>query len=118
MTLSRRDLSTMVQFMTGHAFVRYHLFNTKRSDTKVCRKCGEEDETTWHLMATCPALTNYRQIAICRNIVDVRVAGLSALPIYKFVMGRTILDLLNHGSQPHGEPEPERSDDVLPPSTP
>ena len=58
--LNRHNISRMVQFITGHNYLRYHLYNVSKSDTKVCRNCGTATETAWHLLTECPSLTVIR----------------------------------------------------------
>ena len=54
---SREDVGLLVQFITGHNFLRYHLFNTGRAASADCRLCAEHTpETSWHLWTECPAL--------------------------------------------------------------
>ena len=54
--LDRRSLSKMVQFITGHNYLLYHLKNVSKSNTDVCRSCDSAPETAWHLLTECPAL--------------------------------------------------------------
>ena len=61
MELNREDLSVLVQAVTGHNFLNYHLNNTGRADSNKCRLCCEEKETTWHLFTECPALAMKRR---------------------------------------------------------
>ena len=58
--LDRHNLSRMVQFITGHNYLRYHLKIMSKSDTDLCRQCGESSETAWHLLTECPALAMTR----------------------------------------------------------
>ena len=57
---TRLELSELVQFITGHGFVKYHLFNTGCTDDKSCHKCRGDTEFSWHLLAECPALARHR----------------------------------------------------------
>ena len=60
MKVSRPDVSKLAQFITGHNYLQYHLFNTNVVQSPTCRVCGEENETAWHLLAECPALARDR----------------------------------------------------------
>ena len=55
-SLDRYSLSRMVQFITGHNYLLYHLKNVSKSNTNVCRSCDSAPETAWHLLTECPAL--------------------------------------------------------------
>ena len=52
----RTEFSSMVQFCTGHNFLKYHRYNTNRAPDATCRLCQEDRETAWHLLTECPAL--------------------------------------------------------------
>ena len=58
--LDRGMFGRYVQFVTGHNYLKYHMFNTRRSDTDLCRRCEEGKETSWHLIAECPAFARDR----------------------------------------------------------
>ena len=61
-TVDRWNCSIMVQFISGHNYLRYHLFNTGKSLTSLCRTCEEKDETAWHLLTDCPAQAHPRMM--------------------------------------------------------
>ena len=69
-TLSRGELSMLLQFVTGHNYLRYHLYNTGRADNPMCRLCHEEKETAWHIMAECPRLFFVRAEHLCAMELD------------------------------------------------
>lgn len=56
MMLSRAELGVMVQFITGHNYLNYHMNNVDKSTNPLCRLCGENVETSWHLISDCPVL--------------------------------------------------------------
>ena len=56
-TLNRQDLSLIVQFASGHNYLKYHMFNTGRAQDNLCRLCQSNPETAWHLLTECPYLT-------------------------------------------------------------
>ena len=60
-SLDRRSASTMIQFITGHNYLNYHLNKTGKSSTDKCRKCNEYPETSWHLLQYCDALAQTRR---------------------------------------------------------
>ena len=58
--MDRQDISAIIQFITGHNYLKYHLYNTNRAGDKICRKCQEAVETAWHLVAECLAMYEER----------------------------------------------------------
>ena len=61
--LPRSELGLMMQVLTGHAHLNYHLSKQNRSRNskcRKCRKCDEEDESAWHLYKDCPAFETLR----------------------------------------------------------
>ena len=59
-SLDRITLSKMIQLITGHGFNRHHLRVLGLSEDEQCRYCLEDDESTWHVVAECPALSDIR----------------------------------------------------------
>ena len=53
---TRLELSKLVQFIMGHGFVKYHLFNTGHTDDKSCRKCRGEKGVLLALASQVPSL--------------------------------------------------------------
>ena len=54
--LDRNHLSMAVRFLTGHNFLNRHnkLLNPNLNISKLCRNCGEEEETSDHIINRCP----------------------------------------------------------------
>ncbi|XP_025997387.2 uncharacterized protein LOC113005736 [Solenopsis invicta] len=52
-SLSRKDARLAVQILTGHEALNYHMHKLSRSDTAECRACGEEEETSLHILCEC-----------------------------------------------------------------
>ena len=69
-SLPRQDTSLLLQFITGHNYLNYHLFNTQRSITPTCRLCHESDETSWHILAECPRLFMTRCSILCAWVIE------------------------------------------------
>lgn len=61
MRLNRRSLSTLVQIITGHNFMNRHNAVIGDTEDPTCRLCMEDEETTLHIVAECPALARRRQ---------------------------------------------------------
>ncbi|XP_067207666.1 uncharacterized protein [Linepithema humile] len=53
--LSRRDARTAVHILTGYGTLNYHMYKLGRSDTSRCRACGDDEETSLHVLSDCPA---------------------------------------------------------------
>ncbi|XP_067215185.1 uncharacterized protein [Linepithema humile] len=58
--LSRRDAKTAVHILTGHGTLNYHMYKLGRSDTSRCRACGDDEETSLHVLSDCPAHAGLR----------------------------------------------------------
>ena len=56
MYLDRADCSLLVQFFTGHNYLKYHLYVMGVSEDKECRLCQDGTEDTWHLLTKCEPL--------------------------------------------------------------
>jgi ribonuclease HI len=52
---SRPKVSRLVQFITGHNYLNYHMSKTAGLDP-LCRLCEEQDETAEHIALYCPCL--------------------------------------------------------------
>ncbi|XP_036138478.1 uncharacterized protein LOC118644325 [Monomorium pharaonis] len=59
-SLGRGDARLARQLLTGHGDLNYHLHKLGHSDTPSCRLCGEEEETSLHILGNCPALVGPR----------------------------------------------------------
>lgn len=60
---NREDFGGMVQLLTGHNHLNRHKHLLKEVDSPECRFCLEEEETSEHLLCSCPALMSLRQKA-------------------------------------------------------
>ena len=50
MPLDRADCSLLVQFLTGHNYLRHHLYVMGISENKECRLCQDGTKDSWHLL--------------------------------------------------------------------
>ena len=67
-TISRPDLSKLVQFITGHCNLMRH--KSLQGNMKPhCRLCKKEEETPWHLATKCPSLIMRRRNTFYGNIL-------------------------------------------------
>jgi ribonuclease HI len=59
--VSRGDLRTLIQVVTGHGPYMRHKALMTPGTNPVCRRCrGQVEETPWHLVTECPALCGPR----------------------------------------------------------
>ena len=56
----RRGVSWLVQLITGHNFMKRHESLVNSDEDNECRLCLEDTETSFHVMAECPALARER----------------------------------------------------------
>src|SRR5262249_42583850 len=68
--LSRKELKQIVQVVTGHCNLNYHLKRIKLSDTPTCQKCYEEDETAEHFLCECPTYSSVRERVLGAEHLD------------------------------------------------
>ena len=67
-SISRPDLSKLVQFITGHCNLMRHK-SLQGNIEPLCRLCKEEEETPWHLATGCPSLMMHRRNTFYGNIL-------------------------------------------------
>ena len=61
LTRKRNDLGKLVQFFTGHNKLKRHKnIQNAVDDPHSCRLCYEEEESSFHVIAECPATQSYR----------------------------------------------------------
>jgi len=58
--LSRSKLALLTQLRTGHAPLNKHLNCISRSESALCPKCHQEDETVKYFLLTCPRYNRLR----------------------------------------------------------
>ena len=58
--MDRKDISNMVRAITGHDFRRRHQALMEGEGVSACRLCGEEEESSSHLVDGCPRLAGKR----------------------------------------------------------
>jgi ribonuclease HI len=59
LTLCRTKLGVLTQAATGHGLYGRHLAHWRSCD-RVCERCGEEAQSSWHLWENCPAFAALR----------------------------------------------------------
>ncbi|XP_043465741.1 uncharacterized protein LOC122500735 [Leptopilina heterotoma] len=59
--LNRKEAKIITGLLTGHGDLRYHRHKMGIVDDPKCRKRGEENKTSIHIMCHCPALVQERE---------------------------------------------------------
>ena len=92
---SRVHLGWLIQFLTGHNFLRRHEALQNPTVNPTCRLCGEEEETSWHLATNCPAC--WRERSEIFNWIELRdnIPEWSTLQVNRFLRVPIIADLLD-----------------------
>ena len=60
MNMGRNKLRILTGILAGHCKLRAHLTNIGLEQTKTCRFCGEEDETSIHILTNCGGLVSHQ----------------------------------------------------------
>lgn len=60
-SLSKPVLRKLVGFATGHSYFRRHLKTIGLAQNSQCERCLEDEETAYHLLCDCPALSQRRR---------------------------------------------------------
>ena len=68
--LNRADLGLMVEMLTGHNRLNRHQSLVDKDVPPTCRKCNEEEETAYHIVAACPRLLFKRWEAFRTPFLD------------------------------------------------
>ncbi len=92
LNLSRFLYSHMVQIITGHNFMKRHESLVQDTDDSECRLCLEEEETSYHIFAECPALARTR-LMVLGTIRWANLQDLSVRQITSFFREASIGDL-------------------------
>ena len=61
--LDRSMYSKVVQLITGHNHMKRHSSLVNKDEDSVCRLCMEDEETSFHIVAECPALAWRRNMS-------------------------------------------------------
>ena len=60
----------MIQIISGHNNLNYFENKICKDVNPLCRLCGEEDETAFHLIGECPVLYNSRAKHFQKYLLD------------------------------------------------
>ena len=58
---NRWEVGPCIQLLSGHNYYARHMTITQELDDPTCRLCGEDEESSYHIVAECPVLANQRQ---------------------------------------------------------
>ena len=98
MKLSRQNIGKMIQFITGHNNMNRHQALIREGWKSECRLCEEDEETSWHIAAECPALTAER-LECFENRILANPPVWSPNQLIRFVMNQSISELLDYQEQ-------------------
>jgi RNase H len=59
-SLKKYELRCMVGVLTGHFYFNKHLHKMGLSPSPICERCGEYEDTAFHLIGICPRLSKRR----------------------------------------------------------
>ncbi|XP_043266527.1 uncharacterized protein [Venturia canescens] len=68
--LGRERLRMDIALLTGHIGLRSHLHTMGLAEHRECRLCGEEEESSAHILCRCPTLAIYRYKTWGRMFVE------------------------------------------------
>lgn len=67
----RETIHKVLQLVTGHNVFNRHLFIMNWYNDPTCRLCGEDEETSFHVLIECPALKWARFAVFGREYLDI-----------------------------------------------
>lgn len=62
--MSRQQLGMITGFLTGHWHLEKHQHTIGISDTPMCRKCNEIEETLYYLLCECDSMNTLKQLVL------------------------------------------------------
>ncbi|KAJ8951003.1 hypothetical protein NQ318_006387 [Aromia moschata] len=84
--LGRNQLRWIVGLFTGHCSLMRHLTTIGVKNDPDCRRCGEEEETSFHILCECPALAAIRHSNVGAIIIEPKEVTDAALEtVLKFL---------------------------------
>ena len=100
--LSRAELAQVISIMTGFNRLSYMQFKADPSINPMCRLCGEDNETFWHLATECPRLNSIRNEVFMDNIPTTDNWKVNKL--ISFSRYPTIQNMLSHEQEYNEQP--------------
>ena len=84
--LKRKQLRVLVGLLTGHIALNRHLTVMKVRTDPLCPACGEEEETSYHLLGKCSAYMLTRQSILGAYLMEPEELGkVSFITLFRFV---------------------------------
>lgn len=68
--VSRQQVRTVTSLLTRQGRLQKHSHTIGVSDTLICRKCGETEETTYHLLSKCNSMATQRLLVMGKSFPD------------------------------------------------
>ena len=88
----RKSLELTVRMLTGHNALNYFRSQIDKDINKVCRLCGRDEESFWHMCTICDALASERR----ELMVEHKISNLKDIEILlKFVKSAKIRKLFD-----------------------
>ena len=100
--MGRKNLSRLVQFLTGHNKLKRHKNIQNGVDNpQSCRLCEEEEESSFHVIAECPATQFYRWNIFQNNTVLPNPPDWTVSQVDRFLKESPIGTMLDHTTSDH-----------------
>ena len=70
LSFNRTQTRVVIGLLTGHNTLRRHLYILGLCNNPICRKCGNEEETSVHILCECEALASLRHAYLGSFFLD------------------------------------------------
>jgi hypothetical protein len=70
MSFNRTQSRVVIGLLTGHNTLRRHLHLLGLADSPLCRRCGEEEGTSAHILCECEALASFKHVYLGSSFLD------------------------------------------------
>jgi hypothetical protein len=81
--LNRNQLRWVIGLLTGHCHLNGHLFKQGLSNSPICDRCQEEDQTATHILCECGALSYLRFRHLGQHLME--TSDYFDVPTYKIL---------------------------------
>ena len=86
--LSRTEVKTLTEVFIGHGNLAYYRRKIEFAESPLCRLCGEDNETSTHILCDCPAIRDKRQIFIDVAVIQTKSVAQAFGPWARAVRSR------------------------------
>ncbi len=97
LSLDRETISVVVQMLTGHNYLRRHNVIVGDAEDDQCRLCMEDEESSFHIIAECPALATARRTTFGTHCLVQPLEW--SHQVLMFLRGQTIGHLIGLGEE-------------------